>query len=341
MADACSVASYRKLAWTAGWHLREDTYRQALATLVNAQQRQPLAALFGTADVSSSDGQAFLTAGRGEALGAHNDRHGHGREPSAMFYTPRLVAARAVSHGINPTLGRGGLRHRRFASPRGGSQRNCPSHGRWRGERPRVCLDAPPGVPLRPAHPQPRRPQALRFRSGLDVAGAGAVHCRKTRTTKLITAQWDDVLRLTTSVRTGTVSASLLLKRLGAYPRQNGLALALREIGRIERTLHALDWLERPQLRRQATAELNKGESRNALCRAVCFHRLGRAARPHRPEPAALRQRPRPGHCGYRTLEHHLSRPSAGGGASPRRPDPGRAARPPRPARLAAHQPYW
>ena len=78
------------------------------------------------------------------------------------------------------------------------------------------------------------------------------------------------------SVRTGTVSASLLLKRLGAYPRQNGLALALREIGRIERTLHALDWLERPQLRRQATAELNKGKSRNALARAVCFHRLGR-----------------------------------------------------------------
>jgi hypothetical protein len=36
MADACSVASYRQLAWTAGWHLREDTYRNALALLVNA-----------------------------------------------------------------------------------------------------------------------------------------------------------------------------------------------------------------------------------------------------------------------------------------------------------------
>jgi TnpA family transposase len=84
------------------------------------------------------------------------------------------------------------------------------------------------------------------------------------------------VLRLAASVRTGTVSASLMLKRLGAYPRQNGLALALREIGRIERTLFTLDWLENPQLRRQATAELNKGEARNALARAVCFHRLGR-----------------------------------------------------------------
>ena len=61
-----------------------------------------------------------------------------------------------------------------------------------------------------------------------------------------------------------------------AYPRQNGLALALREIGRIERTLFMLDWLELPGLRRQATVELNKGEARNALARAVCFHRLGR-----------------------------------------------------------------
>jgi hypothetical protein len=96
MAGACAVASYRKLAWTAGWHLREDTYRQALATLVNAQQRQPLAALFGAADVSSSDGQAFLTAGRGEALGAHNARHGHGREGAGLFYTH--VSSRQASY---------------------------------------------------------------------------------------------------------------------------------------------------------------------------------------------------------------------------------------------------
>ena len=84
------------------------------------------------------------------------------------------------------------------------------------------------------------------------------------------------MLRLAASVRTGVVSASLILKRLGNYPWQNGLALALREDGRIERTLYTLDWLEQPALRRQATVALNKGESRNALVRAVCFHRLGR-----------------------------------------------------------------
>ena len=117
MADACSVANYRKLVWTAGWHLREDTYRQALATLVNAQQHQPLAALFGAADVSSSDGQAFLTTGRGEAMGAHNARHGHGREPSRAVLHPRLVPAHAVPHRRDPLLGRGGACHRRPAVP--------------------------------------------------------------------------------------------------------------------------------------------------------------------------------------------------------------------------------
>lgn len=59
------------------------------------------------------------------------------------------------------------------------------------------------------------------------------------------------------------------------YPRQNGLAIALRELGRIERTLFILDWLQSVELRRRVHAGLNKGEARNALARAVFFNRLG------------------------------------------------------------------
>ena len=35
-------------------------------------------------------------------------------------------------------------------------------------------------------------------------------------------------------------------------------------------------WFEDPDLRKLVTAELNKGEARNTLARAVAFHRLGR-----------------------------------------------------------------
>ena len=92
---------------------------------------------------------------------------------------------------------------------------------------------------------------------------------------KLILQQWPEVLRLATSIKHGTVTASLILRKLASYPRQNSLALALRELGHIERTLFTLDWLLDPALRQRVTAELNKGEARNTLARAVCFNRLG------------------------------------------------------------------
>jgi TnpA family transposase len=92
---------------------------------------------------------------------------------------------------------------------------------------------------------------------------------------KHLRAHWDEILRLAASIKHGTVTASLMLRKLGSYPRQNGLAIALRELGRIERTLFILDWLQSVELRRRVHAGLNKGEARNALARAVFIHRLG------------------------------------------------------------------
>jgi TnpA family transposase len=53
------------------------------------------------------------------------------------------------------------------------------------------------------------------------------------------------------------------------------ISMALRELGRIERTLFILDWLQNVELRRRVHAGLNKGEARNALARAEFFNRLG------------------------------------------------------------------
>ncbi len=273
MADACAVASYRQLAWTAGWHLREETYRRALAVLVEAQQTQPLAAHFGTGTASSSDGQHFPTEGPGEAVGATNARYG--RDPAVLLYThisdryapfhTKVIApAGEAAHVIDGLLyHEADLATSVHYTDGGGVSDHVFGLTHLLGFRfaPRI-----PNLAERrlyafgPAVTWPALQQFIAGRS--DEA--------------LIAAHWDDLLRLGTSVRTGVVGASLMLRRLGAYPRQNGLALALREVGRIERTMHTLDWLQTPALRRQATAELNKGEARNALARAVCFHRLGR-----------------------------------------------------------------
>lgn len=58
---------------------------------------------------------------------------------------------------------------------------------------------------------------------------------------KVINDHWQDVLRLVMSIKTGTVTASVILRKLAAYPRQNGLAHALRELGKLERTIFTLE----------------------------------------------------------------------------------------------------
>jgi TnpA family transposase len=62
-----------------------------------------------------------------------------------------------------------------------------------------------------------------------------------------------------------------MLRKLSSYPRQNGLAMALREIGQIElieRTLFTLDWLQDVELSPACSRRANKGEAKNALARA-------------------------------------------------------------------------
>jgi TnpA family transposase len=62
----------------------------------------------------------------------------------------------------------------------------------------------------------------------------------------LIRTHWAEILRVAASIRTGTVTASLIMRQLASYPRQNGVAAALRELGRLERTLFTFYWLEDP-----------------------------------------------------------------------------------------------
>ena len=65
---------------------------------------------------------------------------------------------------------------------------------------------------------------------------------------------WVEVLRLAASIRAGVVPPSVILKKLAAFPRQNALHRALREMGRLERAIFTCDWLLDPELRSAATA---------------------------------------------------------------------------------------
>ena len=93
--------------------------------------------------------------------------------------------------------------------------------------------------------------------------------------TDLIERNWSDLLRLTASMALGTVRPSAILRKLAAYPRQNELALALREVGRVERSLFLLRWITDAALQRHAQLGINKGEAHHALKRAIALGRRG------------------------------------------------------------------
>lgn len=93
--------------------------------------------------------------------------------------------------------------------------------------------------------------------------------------TRIIQENYDDVLRLAHSIREGKVSGSLIMSKLGSYARQNALVTALREMGRIEKTIFILDYISNESLRRRIQRGLNKGEAVNALARAIFFGKCG------------------------------------------------------------------
>ena len=89
---------------------------------------------------------------------------------------------------------------------------------------------------------------------------------------EVVLEHWSDILRLAAGIKTLSLKPSSMLRKLGAYRQQNRLHLALGEIGRIERSLFMLDWIENLQLRMECQAGLNKGEARHTLARAVFAH---------------------------------------------------------------------
>lgn len=86
-----------------------------------------------------------------------------------------------------------------------------------------------------------------------------------------ITRHWDDVLRLIGSFKLGMVPAMGIMRTLQVDEHQTSLAQAIAEIGRIDKTIHTLNFIDDEARRRGTLLQLNLGEGRHALARDV-FH---------------------------------------------------------------------
>jgi TnpA family transposase len=87
----------------------------------------------------------------------------------------------------------------------------------------------------------------------------------------LVPPNWDDALRLAGSLKLGRVPATGIMRTLQVGDKPTPLAKAIAEIGRIEKTIHLLNYINDESYRRSTLLQLNLGEGRHSLARAV-FH---------------------------------------------------------------------
>jgi TnpA family transposase len=273
MADASAGLSERQITWARLFHIRPETYKAALAAIINAHLAHPFAKLWGNGTTSSSDGQFFRAGGRGAKRGdvnAHysgdpgskfytwvSDQHGHfhilptgATEDEAVYVLDGLYGHDTRIEIDEHYVDTGGASDHVFSLFTLGGKRVAPRLRDLKDWRLHAFEDAD-SYPTLKHHIGDR----------IDTAA--------------IREGWDEALRIGVSIEDRIVVPSTVLKKLAALPKTNVLSRALREIGRIERTLFMIEWYSSPELRDRCRAGLNKGEAGNKLTRAVFFHERG------------------------------------------------------------------
>jgi TnpA family transposase len=273
MADASAGLSERQITWARLFHIRPETYKAALSAIINTHLAHPFAKLWGNGSTSSSDGQFFRTAGRGAKrsdVNAHysgdpgskfytwvSDQYGHfhilpmgATEDEAIYVLDGLYGHESRIDIDEHYVDTGGASDHVFSLFALGGKRVAP--------RLRDLKD-----------------WRLHSFEGEDAYPTIKHHIGDRIDAAVIREGWDEALRAGVSMVDRLVVPSTLLKKLTALPKTNTLSRALREIGRIERTLFMIEWYSSPALRDRCRAGLNKGEAGNKLTRAVFFHERG------------------------------------------------------------------
>jgi TnpA family transposase len=265
--------TYRQMAWVADWFLREETLSKAQAELDNFVLRQPISKLWGDGTRSSSDGMRVRVG----VQAAHADRNAEyfpkGRGVTiyshiadiGMPYAQKVISTneREALHVIDA------LCHHETDFD---IQEHYTDTAGYTDHVFSICAFL--GFRFAPRLADLLDHTLYRVEP-LEVSGSLSNLITGRVSKRAIVENWDGIRRAVASIRQGTVSASLLMRKLASYPRQNRLAQGLCEMGKIEKTLFILTYLPDEAMQRRVQLGLNKGEAVHSLARALFFAQRG------------------------------------------------------------------
>lgn len=258
-----------RLSWVSQNYFREDTLTAANAILVAAQSKLALAQRWGGGEVASADGLRFVVPVRTIHAGPNPQYFGIGKGmtwynlisdqfsglnaisvPGTLRDSLVLLAVVLEQQTeLQPTqimTDTGAYSDIVFGLFRLLGYRFCPRLADVGGTR------------------------FWRSSPGADYGKLNGL-ARQSIRRERIEVYWDEMLRLVGSLKLGLVPATGIMRTLQVGDRLTGLAQALAEFGRIEKTLHTLTYIDDEAKRRATLTQLNRGESRHNLARAV-FH---------------------------------------------------------------------
>ena len=272
IADATQGITYKQLSGVSQWRLYDDAMERAQTVLVNYQDKLKLSKHWGDGTTSSSDGMR-MQIGVSSLHADFNPHYGSGKgttiyrftsDKFSSYYTKIInTNSRDATHVLDGLLNNNtDLDIQEHYTDTAGYTDQIFALTHILGFRfaPRIRdISDIKLFTMRNANNHKNLENILK----------GKIH------EKVIRENFDDVLRLAHSVREGKVTSSLILSKIGSYSRQNSLATALREMGRIEKTIFILDYISSEELRRKIHRGLNKGEAMNGLARAIFFGKQG------------------------------------------------------------------
>jgi TnpA family transposase len=265
--------SRRQLIWCTSWYIREETLQAATNTLVNHQYRQPLSHRWGDGTLSSSDGQRFAVAVKTKNARPLPRYFGYGRGLTLMTWTSDQLS-QYVTRVTPPTV-----RDATYvldAILDNETDLDIHEHTTDTAgytDLVFVLFDLL-GLQFSPRLRDIGETNLYCVDSSITYENIASIITRPINV-KLILEYWDDILRVAASLKMGWVTASLLIRKLQAFPRQHKLTQALQEYGRLVKTIFIAHYLDSPAFRRRILIQLNKGEAVHSLRRFLFFDNLG------------------------------------------------------------------
>ena len=258
-----------RLSWVDQNYIRDDTLTAANATLVAAQSRLKLARHWGGGEVASADGIRFVVPVRSIHAGPNPKYFGVGR--GVTWYN--LISDQFS--GLNAITVPGTLRDSLILLAVVLEQQTDLQPTQIMTDTGAYSdivfgLFRLLGYLFSPRLADIGGTRFWRIDPQADYGPLNAISAHRL-SLKKISPHWDDMLRLAGSLKLGRVSAADIMRTLQIGDRSSSLAQAIAEFGRIAKTEHTLNYIDDEAKRRGTLTQLNRGEGRHSVARAV-FH---------------------------------------------------------------------